>query len=185
MPETIPIPYVLKRRSGQRSIRVSVHPGGRVLVTAGLMMPIAFIEEFLNRKRAWIQQAVDTMGRWQPGLLARQDAHDYRENKDRALKMITERVEYFNHMYGYPIAAITVKNMRRQWGSCSRTRRLNFNYKLIYLPQTLADYVIVHEIAHLAVFNHSPRFWQEVARTIPDWRKRRVELRKIGNGSLG
>jgi predicted metal-dependent hydrolase len=56
---------------------------------------------------------------------------------------------------------------------------------LIHLPQELADYVIVHELAHLAVFNHSPKFWQEVGRLIPDYRQRRIALRKIGNGSLG
>jgi predicted metal-dependent hydrolase len=185
MSEPKSILYELKRRRGQRSIRVSVHPGGRVLVTAGLMMPKAFIEDFLSRKRAWIEQSVAKMSDWTPGLLSRKDPQDYRENKARALKMIKERVEYFNQTYGHVISDITVRNMKRQWGSCSRTCRLNFNYKLIHLPQELADYVIVHELAHLAVFNHSPKFWQEVGRLIPDYRQRRIALRKIGNGSLG
>jgi hypothetical protein len=180
-----PIPYELKRRRGQRSIRVSVHPGGRLLVTSGLMMSVGEIERFLSRKSEWIQKAIDKMKVWQPGLLAKRDPEDYRMYKKDALRMIEERIKYFNETYQHRFTGISVKNHRHLWGSCSRQGRLNFNYKLIHLPQLLADYVIVHELCHLAVFNHSKKFWMEVEKTIPDWKKRRQELRKAGNGTLG
>lgn len=179
------IPYELKRRRGQRSIRVSVHPGGRLLVTCGLMMPVGEIERFLMRKHEWITSAIDKMKVWQPGLLAKRDPEDYRIHKKAALKMIEERITHFNQIYQHRFRSVSVKSHRRLWGSCSRQGRLNFNYKLIHLPQTLADYVIVHELCHLAVFNHSKKFWMEVERAIPDWKKRRQELRKAGNGTLG
>lgn len=185
MLETAVITYELKRRRGQRSIRVSVHPGGRVLVTTGLMLPMGEVERYLGRKREWITQAVEKMKVWEPGLLARQDPKDYREKKPEALRMIEERIQYFNSIYQHRYTGISVKSHRRLWGSCSRQGRLNFNYKLIHLPQELADYVIVHELCHLAVFNHSKKFWLEVERMIPDWRKRRLALRKAGNGKLG
>lgn len=185
MLETGPIVYELKRRRGQRSIRVSVHPGGRVLVTSGLMLTVFEIERYLSRKHEWISQAVDKMKAWQPGLMARRDPEEYRTSKSAALRMIEERIDYFNGIYHHRFIGISVKSHRRLWGSCSRRGRLNFNYKLIHLPQELADYVIVHELCHLAVFNHSKKFWMEVERTIPDWKKRRQELRKAGNGSLG
>jgi len=179
------IAYELKRRRGQRSIRVSVHPGGRLLVTCGLLLPVVEIERFLFRKQGWIEEAVGKMRAWQPGLLARRDPEDYRLQKKPALTMIEERLVFYNQVYHYRYASVSVKNHRHLWGSCSRQARLNFNYKLIHLPQELADYVIVHELCHLAVFDHSAKFWAEVARTIPDWKKRRSALRKIGNGTLG
>jgi len=177
--------YELRRRRGQRSIRVSVHAGGRVLVTAGLMMPVVMIEQFLVRKRSWIASAVEKMGRWEPGLLSKNDPVDYRTHKEAARKMIEARLAHFNIAYRHRIGCVSIKNHRRLWGSCSRSRSLNFNYKLVHLPQELADYVIVHELCHLAVFNHSAKFWQLVERAIPDWRVRRKQLRHIGNGKLG
>src|SRR5687768_3943280 len=161
-----PIPYELKRRRGQRTIRVSVHPGGRVLVTTGLMMTKGEIERYLMRKHEWISQAVAKMSSWKPGLLAKRDPEDYRANKKAALRMFEERIRHFNEVYQHRVAGISAKNHRHLWGSCSRQGRLNFNYKLIHLPQELADYVIVHELCHLAVFNHSKKFWAEVERTI-------------------
>ena len=180
-----PIPYELKRRRGQRSIRVSVHPGGRILVSTGLMMPVGEIERYLMRKQEWIVQAVAKMSAWQPGLLAKRDPEDYRIYKKEALRMIEDRISHFNKIYQHRFTGVSVKNHRHLWGSCSRQGRLNFNYKLIHLPQELADYVIVHELCHLAVFNHSKAFWLEVERAIPDWKKRRLALRKAGNGTLG
>jgi predicted metal-dependent hydrolase len=64
---------------------------------------------------------------------------------------------------------------RSRWGSCSRKGNLNFNYKLIQLPQELADYIVVHELCHLKQFNHSHAFWNLIAETIPN----HIELRKI------
>jgi predicted metal-dependent hydrolase len=56
---------------------------------------------------------------------------------------------------------------------------LNFNYKIAFIPPDLADYVIVHELCHLKEMNHSKRYWDLVAKTIPDWRKKRAQLRAL------
>jgi predicted metal-dependent hydrolase len=67
---------------------------------------------------------------------------------------------------------------KSRWGSCSRKKNLNFNYKLIQLPLELADYIVVHELCHLQEFNHGQGFWNLVGETIPDYKARRDELRK-------
>ena len=72
---------------------------------------------------------------------------------------------------------VSIKDQKTCWGSCSRKGNLNFNYKLLFLPEHLQDYVIVHELAHLVELSHSRRFWAVVAGVLPDWRVRRRELR--------
>ncbi len=92
---------------------------------------------------------------------------------------IEKRLALFNKDYGFTYRRITIRNQRTRWGSASRSGNLNFNYRMTFLPPHLSDYVIVHELCHLGEFNHSKKFWDLVARTIPDHRALRKELRTI------
>ena len=76
----------------------------------------------------------------------------------------------FRETYG----RVTIRQQRSRWGSCSAKRNLNFNWKLILAPPECLEYVVIHELAHLKVFNHSEAFWDEVRKRMPDydvWRK--------------
>jgi hypothetical protein len=73
-----------------------------------------------------------------------------------------------------------IRNQRRRWGSCSADGTLRFNWRLVMAPPAIIEYVVVHELAHLRVPNHSPAFWAEVARFIPDYKARRTALRQLG-----
>lgn len=77
---------------------------------------------------------------------------------------------------------IAVRNQKTRWGSCSSKRNLNFNWRLLMAPQEIIDYIVVHELCHLAFLNHSRQFWQLVEAILPDYRKRRNWLRE--NGAL-
>lgn len=175
--------YELKRRRGMRSIRISVHPGGRVLVSAGMMRSIGEIERFLEQKKTWVKQAVEKMKPAGESLLHKHDPAEFRAMKQRALEMILARLAFFNQMYQQSWKRVCIKQHRRLWGSCSRRGNLNFNYKLVFLPPDVADYVIVHELCHLIHFNHSKRFWNEVARAVPDYPQKRKRLRQFARGA--
>ena len=73
---------------------------------------------------------------------------------------------------------VRIKNVKTIWGSCSSKKNLNFNFRLFFLPEALIDYVFVHELAHLKHMNHSKAFWSEVEKQIPDYKKRREELKR-------
>ena len=73
---------------------------------------------------------------------------------------------------------VLVRDQKRRWGSCSSDGSIRLNWRLVMLDPALIDYVVVHELAHLRVPNHSPRFWTEVERWIPDSRHRRRQLRE-------
>ncbi len=103
----------------------------------------------------------------------------YLKNKDSAKNLLHTKITHFNEMYGVRLKRISVRNQKTRWGSCSSLGNLNFNYKIIYLPEKLADYVVVHELCHLKEFNHSKKFWRWVAEMIPDYKNLRKELRKF------
>jgi predicted metal-dependent hydrolase len=88
-----------------------------------------------------------------------------------------ERVAHFAPQVGRAPQRVTVRAQRTRWGSCSRHGRVSLNWRLLQASADILDYVVVHELCHLLVPNHSPRFWAEVARVVPDFGERRVALR--------
>lgn len=101
-----------------------------------------------------------------------------KQNRELARQRITLRVEYFAPLVGVTYNRIFIKEQKTRWGSCSSLGNLNFNWKLILLDEELLDYVVVHELAHRKQMNHSPTFWAEVERVLPDYRERRRRLRE-------
>src|SRR4051812_44884657 len=93
---------------------------------------------------------------------------------------ITPRVERAAAAVGRPYTALTIRAQRTRWGSCSSTGALSFNWRLLLAPEEVLDYVVWHEACHLAVMDHSPRFWALVERHLPGYREPRRWLRRHG-----
>ena len=103
----------------------------------------------------------------------------YTRLKPAARVFVEKKVAEWNAIYGFRVGRISVKNQKTRWGSCSKKGNLNFNYKIVLLPEPLADYIVVHELCHLGEFNHSKNFWNLVARTMPDYKARRAALKRV------
>ncbi len=103
----------------------------------------------------------------------------YEKYKEDARRLVQTRLQHYNQFYNYTIGRITIRDQKTRWGSCSSKGNLNFNYKIVFLPIELADYIIVHELCHLGEFNHSTRFWKLVEKQCPDHLARRNELTRI------
>ena len=91
-----------------------------------------------------------------------------------ALNDIKAALDRWSDSFREPYGRVTVRDQRSRWGSCSAKRNLNFNWKLILAPPECLEYVVIHELSHLKVFNHSAAFWEEVRIRMPDydiWRK--------------
>lgn len=109
----------------------------------------------------------------------RRNTKHYKKYKENARALVHARLAYFNAFYAFPLRRVAIKNSKSRWGSCSKLGNLNFNYKLLFLPIQVIDYVVVHELCHLKEFNHSPKFWALVAQEIPDYLARRKLLRRL------
>lgn len=81
---------------------------------------------------------------------------------------------------GRPVRALTLRDTRSRWGSCTSDGRLMFSWRLAMAPPEVLDYVAAHEVAHLAHMDHSDRFWAAVAGLMPDYGPRRDWLRRHG-----
>jgi hypothetical protein len=96
----------------------------------------------------------------------------------RARSAIEREIERHSAALAVEPAAVTVRDTRTRWGSCSRARRLSFSWRLILAPPEELETVVVHELAHLRVFGHGPQFWELVAARRPDHRRWRRWLRE-------
>lgn len=103
----------------------------------------------------------------------------YRLYKEAARALILARLQYFNQYYQLTYNRVAIRDQRRCWGSCSSKGNLNFSYKLLFLPPCLRDYVVVHELCHLRVLNHSQAFWDVMAEIMPDYKERALALRTL------
>lgn len=103
----------------------------------------------------------------------------YLAHREVARAVITSRVNYFASEYGFEYGRIAIKDQKRCWGSCSAKQNLNFNYKLLFLPSEIIDYIVVHELCHLRYLHHQPIFWEEVEKIMPEYKKRILQLRVI------
>ena len=109
----------------------------------------------------------------------RRNRRQYVKVREYTRTLVHARIRHFNTVYQFELGKVFIKNHKSRWGSCSEKGNLNFNYKIIFLPAEFADYIIVHELCHLGELNHSPRFWDLVARTVPDHRSVRRRLREL------
>jgi predicted metal-dependent hydrolase len=100
-------------------------------------------------------------------------------HKENARQLIHQRLKHFAPLCGVVYKRVSIRNQRRRWGSCSSLGNLNFNYRLIFLPRALCDYVIVHELCHLKQMNHGPNFWAEVEKVLPNYLELEAELKII------
>lgn len=93
-----------------------------------------------------------------------------------AAKYLPQRVKKLAITYGFSFNRLAFRNNKSRWGSCSRENNISLNIQLMRLPQHLADYVILHELAHTVHKNHSANFWQLLDKITGNAKKRDKEL---------
>lgn len=101
--------------------------------------------------------------------------------KNLAKEEITERAHAKAEEIGYPIGKITLRDTRSLWGSCTNAGNISFSWRLVLAEEEILDYVVSHEIAHLAELNHGPRFWKIVEELCPHWKASRRWLKTHGD----
>jgi len=116
-----------------------------------------------------------------PGAGARGPARALGYLKTRARDRLAAASDHYAAMLGRSYSGISIRDTRSRWGSCSSAGRLMYSWRLIMAPPPVLDYVVAHEVAHLAQMNHSPAFWSEVTRLYGPYAAPRNWLRQQGN----
>ncbi|MCZ7647435.1 MAG: M48 family metallopeptidase [Planctomycetota bacterium] len=100
----------------------------------------------------------------------------------RGMDRISKRVAYYAPKVGVAPRKVQVRELNLRWATCSPKGNLAFHWKCMMAPQTIIDYIVVHELCHFHVLDHTDAFWNEVDKVMPDYRERKEWLRKHGAG---
>lgn len=173
-------------RSRRKTVALQVLGLNDVVVRAPMRMSNREIEEFVQQNMDWIQKNLKKVAENQKEeeeIVPMTEA-EVRELAERATQLIPERVKHFAPLVGVTYGRITIRNQKSRWGSCSAKGNLNFNVGLLLAPPEVLDYVVVHELCHRKEMNHSPKFWAEVSKLIPDYKQHEKWLKDNGRAII-
>jgi len=172
LPKGVPVEHGLKFLDAQRgwiAARLVALPMP-VPFAEGAIVPVFGVPHRICRTKDPAAPPVAILGgeirvRGDPSHLARR-VRDHlvglaREELTRRARLCAARI-------GRPLARVGVRDTKSRWGSCSATGALSFSWRLVLMPEAVMDYVVAHEVAHLAEMNHGPRFWRLVRSLTPD-----------------
>ena len=135
------------------------------------------VERLLEEKRPWI---ADQRRRQVPRLCLDPSSVSESEARTAARELVSMLARGEAERIGVAYRRIRIGGQRTLWGSCSPRGTLSFNWRLVLAPLEVLDYVVVHELCHLRVPNHSRAFWALVEGHRPRWRQQRDWLRDHG-----
>jgi predicted metal-dependent hydrolase len=166
--------YDITKSKRAKKLRISISPSGNLKVTLPWYIPKIAATHFIKSNQDWIltKLAYHTKNPPAPEHTLAQIT----ELKIETRTKVRQKISIFNQHYNFKFNRITIRNQKTRWGSCSSNLTLSFNYKLALLPEKLLEYVVVHELCHLKEMNHSSKFWNLVAQTMPNHKSLRRQL---------
>jgi len=124
-----------------------------------------FLSEYLHFPEKFLDNAKEYLINWYQKI---------------ALNLLEKRVKYHAEKNGLKFTKIKISNAQHRWGSCSAKNVLNFTWNLIMAPMEVIDYIIIHELIHTIEKNHSQKYWDKVAKIMPNYEKQEKWLRDNG-----
>ena len=159
-----------------KNINLRIKSDGSVYVSASRAVPKRLIDEFVQSKADFIERARQRILNKTETPQVQYFSHDEIRN---VVLDICEKVYPYFEAKGVKYPQIKFRKMVSQWGNChSKKGVLTFNTNLVYVPLPCVEYVVIHEFSHFLVPNHSKRFYNEVEKLCPDWKK----IRKFMHG---
>lgn len=168
-------------RAKRKTMSLRLEEDGTLTVRAPLRMPVQEADAFVEAHRDWIFRRME-MQRARQYAKRTYTEQEREAGKKLARTIISQKCKIFAGEMGVTYGTISIREQKTRWGSCSSKGNLNFNWKLVLMPEDILDYVVVHELAHRVEMNHSPAFWTIVERVLPDYKERRKWLK--ANGGL-
>lgn len=169
--------YTLIRQK-RKSMAVSVDRTGKVIVKAPYGMPEVFVDGFVSRHRNWIDRRVreeaDKASRAKP-----LSEEEIKAMKEKAGRVMTRKTEKFARIMNVTYSYIHITSAKRRWGSCNSKGGICYSYRVMLLDDERQDYIAVHELSHRRHMNHSPLFYAEVAKVLPNYRQIEKRIKRF------
>ncbi len=172
------IPVLFKRSSKAKHISVSIAPFYGVRVSVPYSSSYLQAERFVLSKMKWIRKHIEKIKTLESAVESGEKLSSFDDKEKIAAKeQLVKRLALLANRYGYIYNRVSIRNQKTRWGSCSVKNNISLNIILTRLPQELMDYVILHELVHTRVKNHSRQFWEEMDKLVGDGRKMRRRLK--------
>ncbi|HEX4348312.1 MAG TPA: SprT family zinc-dependent metalloprotease [Vicinamibacterales bacterium] len=172
-------PLVFVRHRTARRYVVRVRDDGSVRVTIPRRGSRHEAEAFAVAQQAWIHKQLVRLAAERKAAGDATTPERVRELKARAATVLPTRLYELANEHGLQVRAVSVRDQRWRWGSCSPSGRICLNWRLVGMPDWVRDYVIIHELMHLKRMDHSPHFWALVERACPAYKEARQALRNL------
>jgi predicted metal-dependent hydrolase len=166
-----------------RRIIITVRPARGVRVAIPRHTSVESALEFVRAKEPWVKKHLARIADFEK---QKKDFNDrfLSIDKTEARKKITGRLHQLAHEHGFIYHKVSIRNQRTRWGSCSGKGNISLNMKLVALPSELSDYVLLHELVHTRIHNHSKRFWTELDKYVGSGKAKARRLIEYGLGLL-
>jgi predicted metal-dependent hydrolase len=190
--------YTVERRKVKYA-RVTVYPDQQVKYVVPLRYSERNLQIFIREHELWVQKKLAqfskprekfiTLGKEQILLFGEAMTPDFSlPNKKAAEHFYRTKAKAYFHVrtaelaaeHGFMYNKIFITGAKTRWGSCSAKKNISFSYLLIKAPRHIIDYVILHELVHTKILDHSRSFWKRVAEVYPDFEKAKGWLKKYG-----
>lgn len=168
-------------RSNRKTLSIELQPN-EIIARAPVCMKEKEICKFIESKKPWIDKQLMKLNERQR-VLDDLEPYTQKEIKQFIAKAkldIPKRVEFHAEKIGVSYNEITIKCQRTRWGSCSSKGNLNFNCLLVLLPDDVIDSVVVHELCHRKHMNHLAKFYAEIDKVFPDYKRCHLWLKQDG-----
>ena len=174
---------LLEHSSRARRIIITVHPGRGVRVAVPRRTSFESALDFVRVKKKWINKHLTRIQEYEK---QKKDFNDIFLSIDKieARKKIIGRLNQLAEQYGFTYNRVSIRNQRTRWGSCSGKGTISLNMKLVALPPELFDYVLLHELVHTRIHNHSQKFWKELDKYVENGKAKAAGLIEYGLGLL-
>lgn len=172
--------------SRRKSVSIEVRPDNQVIVRAPERCPRSFIDSFIYKKSDWVVKHLELNLQRQKEKEQRPPEPKLTDSQRRryietARSIFTQKAAYYARIMGVTYNRIAIREQKTRWGSCSSKGNLNFNWRLIFAPEEVVDYIVIHELAHRKEMNHSKAFYDVVASVMPDYKEQQKWLREHGD----
>ena len=145
------------------------------MVKAGDCVSDNTIEKFVEQNAQWIERQREKLNKRYHFRKTVTKQEQKQMQKD-ALPVMTEITEKYSAIMGLYPENVRITTAEKRWGSCSSNKTVCFSYRVMYLSQRCREYLVVHELAHLAQMNHSRSFYEIVEKYMPDYKEIEKEL---------